>query len=160
MVGMRTPTVSRRRFLGSIGATAIGSGAPAAMAVTSQPAPPLPAGSFTDIGGVRVGHFTDMRRPTGCTVILFDKPATAGADYDGSAPAESLGVMLQPVSPLDHIHGIVFAGGGPMGLGVTAGVVRFLEEHNVGYDWGVPNVRVPIVVGAVLDDLAIGCSSR
>jgi len=156
MVGMRTPTVSRRRFLGSIGATAIGSGAPAAMAVTSQPAPPLPAGSFTDIGGVRVGHFTHVRRPTGCTVILFDKPATAGADYDGSAPAESLGVMLQPVSPLDHIHGIVFAGGGPMGLGVTAGVVRFLEEHNVGYDWGVPNVRVPIVVGAVLDDLAIG----
>ena len=120
-------------------------------------APPLPsAGSFTDIGGVRVGHFTDPRRPTGCTVILFDKPATAGADYDGAAPAESLGVLLQPVSPLDRIHGIVFAGGGPMGLGVSAGVVRFLDEHNIGYDWGVPNVRVPIVVGAAIDDLTLG----
>ena len=114
------------------------------------------AGSLTDIGGLRVGHFTDPRRPTGCTVILFDKPASAGADYDGSAPAESLGVMLQPASPLDHIHAIVFAGGGPMGLGATAGVVRFLEERRVGYDWGVPNVRVPIVVGAAIDDLAIG----
>jgi L-aminopeptidase/D-esterase-like protein len=155
---MRTPhrSVSRRRFLGSIGATAMSSAAPAAAARAAQ-APPLPgAGSFTDIGGVRVGHFTDARRPTGCTVILFDKPATAGADYDGSAPAESLGVLLQPVSPLDRIHSIVFAGSGPMGLGVSAGVVRFLDEHNIGYDWGVPNVRVPIVVGAAIDDLSLG----
>ena len=132
------------------------SAAPAAAALADQQTPLPSAGSFTDIGGVRVGHFTDVRRPTGCTVILFDRPATAGADYDGSAPAESLGVLLQPVSPLDRIHAIVFAGGGPMALGVSAGVVRYLEEHNVGYDWGVPNVRVPIVVGAAIDDLAIG----
>jgi L-aminopeptidase/D-esterase-like protein len=153
---MRRQTVSRRRFLGSIGATAIGSGAPAAIALTGQPAPLPSAGSFTDIGGVRVGHFTDARRPTGCTAILFDKAATAGVDYDGSAPAESLGVMLQPVSPLDRIHAVLFAGGGPMGLGASAGVVRYLDEQHVGYDWGVPNVRVPIVVGAAIDDLAIG----
>lgn len=114
------------------------------------------AGSLTDVAGVRVGHFTDPRRPTGCTVILFDQPATAGADYDGSAPGESLGVLLQPVSPLDRIHGILLTGGGPMALGASAGVVRFLEERRVGYDWGVPNVRVPIVVAAVIDDLAIG----
>jgi L-aminopeptidase/D-esterase-like protein len=43
-----------------------------------------------------------------------------------------------------------------MGLGATAGVVRYLEERQVGYDWGVPNVRIPIVVGAVIDDLALG----
>jgi L-aminopeptidase/D-esterase-like protein len=43
-----------------------------------------------------------------------------------------------------------------MALGATAGVVRYLEEKGVGYDWGVPNVRVPIVLGAVIDDLAIG----
>jgi L-aminopeptidase/D-esterase-like protein len=110
----------------------------------------------TDVAGIRVGHFTDTRRPTGCTVILFDKPATAGADYDGAAPGESLGVMLQPVSPLDQIHALLLTGGGPMALGATAGVVRFLEERGVGYDWGVPNVRVPIVVGAVIDDLSLG----
>ncbi len=122
-----------------------------------QGSPALPrAGSLTDVGGLRVGHFTDSRRPTGCTVILFDSPATAGADYDGSAPGESLGVLLQPVSPLNQIHGILLTGGGPMALGATAGVVRYLEEHKIGYDWGVPNVRIPIVVGAVIDDLAIG----
>src|SRR5262245_37315490 len=149
---MRTTTISRRRFLGGLGATAISS----AVTAAHQPAELPSAGSFTDIGGVRVGHFTDPRRPTGCTVILFDRAATAGADYDGSAPAESLGVVLQPVSPLDRIHAIALAGGGPMGLGVSVGVTRFLDEHNVGYDWGVPNVRVPIVVGAAIDDLALG----
>jgi L-aminopeptidase/D-esterase-like protein len=121
-----------------------------------QSTPLQPAGSLTDVGGLRVGHFTETRRPTGCTAILFDSPATAGADYDGSAPGESLGVLLQPVSPLDRIHGILLVGGGPMALGATSGVVRFLEEQKVGYDWGVPNIRVPIVVGAVIDDLAIG----
>jgi L-aminopeptidase/D-esterase-like protein len=153
---MDTAFVSRRWFLRAMGATAMSSAAPAG-AVGGDQAPALPsAGSLTDIGGVRVGHFTDTRRPTGCTVILFDKPATAGADYDGSAPAESLGVLLQPVSPLEKIHGIVFAGSGPMGLGASTGVVRFLDEHNIGYDWGVPNVRVPIVVGAGIDDLSLG----
>jgi L-aminopeptidase/D-esterase-like protein len=153
MLYMRIPRVSRRHFLNSIGGAAALTAAPPAARGQS----PLPsAGSLTDVGGLRVGHFTDPRRPTGCTAILFDKPATAGADYDGSAPGESLGVMLQPVSPLEQIHGILLTGGGPMALGATAGVVRFLEEQRVGYDWGVPNVRVPIVVGAVIDDLAIG----
>ena len=120
--------------------------------------PPVqaPAGSLTDVPGIRVGHYTDPRRPTGCTVILFDEPATAGADYDGSAPGEMLGVMLQPVSPVDRIHGILLTGGGPMGLGAVAGVVDYLEARGIGYNWGPPNVRVPIVVGAVIDDLSLG----
>ncbi|MBA2353252.1 MAG: P1 family peptidase [Acidobacteria bacterium] len=113
-------------------------------------------GSLTDVSGIRVGHVTHRQRPTGCTVILFDEPATAGADYDGSAPGESMGVMLQPVSPLERIHGLLLTGGGPMGLAAAAGAVRYLETNGVGYDWGVPNVRIPIIVGAVIDDLALG----
>jgi L-aminopeptidase/D-esterase-like protein len=113
-------------------------------------------GSLTDVGGIHVGHATDPRRPTGCTAIVFDEPATAGVDYDGSAPGEMLGVALQPVSPLDRVHGILLTGGGPMGLAAVAGVVSHLEAHGKGYDWGVPNVRIPLVVGAVIDDLALG----
>ena len=152
---MQTLQVSRRRFFNSMSSAAALAAAPGIGRV-SQLTPLPPGGSVTDVGGLRVGHYTDQRRPTGCTVILFDQPATAGADYDGSAPGESLGVLLQPVSPLDRIHAILLTGGGPMTLGASAGVVRFLEERKVGYDWGVPNVRVPIVVGAVIDDLAIG----
>ncbi len=156
MPGMRIPHVSRRQFLYGIGGATTLATVPHGVASASQSATLSTAGSLTDVGGLRLGHFTDPRRPTGCTAILFDQPATAGVDYDGSAPGESLGVVLQPVSPLDQIHGILLTGGGPMALGATAGVVRFLEERHVGYDWGVPNVRVPIVVGAVIDDLSIG----
>ncbi len=151
---MRTHTVSRRRFLSSVGsATAIAATGSAAAGQTPRLAS---TGSLTDVTGLRVGHFTDSRRPTGCTAILFDKAPTAGAYYAGSAAAESLGVMLQPVSPVDRIHGILLMGGGAMALGATAGMVRFLEEKRVGFDWGVPNVRIPLVIGAVLDDLALG----
>src|ERR687898_622129 len=85
------------------------------------------AGSLTDVPGIRVGHAVDPRRPTGCTAILFDEPVTAGVDYDGSAPGEMMGVVLQPVSPLERIHGLLLTGGGPMGLEAVAGMVRHLE---------------------------------
>lgn len=114
------------------------------------------SGSITDVEGIRVGHFTDSRRPTGCTALLFDGEVTAGVDYDGSAPGSYLGVMLQPVSPIETIHGLLLTGGGPMGLAAVPGAVQYLEERKIGFDWGIPNIRVPIVVGAVIDDLALG----
>ena len=115
-----------------------------------------PSGSLTDVPGIRVGHFTDPRRPTGCTAILFDSAAAAGIDYDGSAPGESQAVMLQPVSPVERIHALFLTGGGVLALPSSAGVLRFLGERNVGFDWGTPDVRIPIVVSAVIDDLAVG----
>src|ERR687890_276053 len=75
-----------------------------------------PGGSLTDVRGIRVGHFTDPRRPTGCTAILFDSAVAAGVDYNSSAPGESQGVLLQPVSPVDRIHALFLTGGGVMAL--------------------------------------------
>ena len=114
------------------------------------------AGSLTDVPGIKVGHFTDGRRPTGCTAILFDPAASAGVDYNGSAPGESQEVLLQPVSPVERIHALFLAGGGVLALPASGGVLRFLEERNVGFDWGNPGLRIPIVVGAVIDDLSVG----
>ena len=90
-------------------------------------------GSLTDVPGLKVGHFTDARRPTGCTAILFDQPAAAGIDYDGSAPGESQAVLLQPVSPVERIHGIFLTGGGVLALPAAAGVLRFCEERKIGW---------------------------
>jgi L-aminopeptidase/D-esterase-like protein len=137
---------------GGIGLVSFAAGAEARTISESEPG----QGSITDVQGVRVGHYRDSRRPTGCTAILFDNEVSAGVDYDGSAPGEQLGVMLQPASLLEGIHGILLAGGGPMGLAAVPGAVRYLDEHHVGYDWGYGNLRVPIVVGAVIDDLALG----
>lgn len=137
---------------GGIGLFSVATEAESRKVSESKPGP----GSITDVQGIRVGHYTDSRRPTGCTAILFDNEVSAGVDYDGSAPGEQLGVMLQPTSLLEGIHGILLAGGGPMGLASVPGAVKYLDEHHIGYDWGVPNIRVPIVVGAVIDDLPIG----
>ena len=112
-------------------------------------------GSLTDVPGLRVGHWTDTRRPTGCTAILFDPDAAAGVDYDGSAPGETGIAMLQPVSPVETVHGLFLCGGGQFGLAAHAGMIRYLEDQRRGFDWG-GDVRVPIVPGAVIDDLALG----
>jgi len=108
------------------------------------------------VPGIRVGHFTDPRRPTGCTAILFDPDAAAGVDYATSAPGETGVVLLQPSSPVERIHALFLTGGGLFGLPSYAGVTRYLEEHKIGFDWGTPDLRIPIVVGAVIDDLAVG----
>ena len=142
---------TRREF----GHTVAGAVAVARGARGSQ-APAAAAGSLTDVPGLRVGHFTDTRRPTGCTAILFDTAAAAGVDYNGSAPGESQVVMLQPVSPVDRIHALFLTGGGVFALPAAGGVLRFLDERNVGFDWGTPGLRIPIVVSAVIDDLAVG----
>ena len=91
--------------------------------------------------GIRVGHFTDTRRPTGCTAVLFDSAAAAGVDYNGSAPGESQVVMLQPVSPVDRIHGLFLTGGGVLALPASGGVLRYLVERKIGFDWGTPDLR-------------------
>ena len=147
----RMADYTRREFGAALAA---GAALPAALEQTQSSRPS--AGSLTDVPGLTVGHFTDTRRPTGCTAILFESAAAAAVDYNSSAPGESMGVMLQPVSPVNSIHGLFLTGGGPFALPASGGVQRYLEERKVGFDWGAPGLRVPIVVSAVIDDLAVG----
>ncbi|MGH9308926.1 MAG: P1 family peptidase [Vicinamibacterales bacterium] len=141
--------MNRREFGKAIGTAAFAGGLPAGQETGR-------AGSLTDVPGIKVGHFTDSRRPTGCTAILFDSAMAAGVDYDGSAPGEAQAVLLQPVSPVERIHALFLTGGGVMALPAFGGVLRFFEERKVGFDWGTPDLRIPIVVSAVIDDLAVG----
>lgn len=145
---------NRREFAGTFAAGALGLAGLGATDALAQP--PARQGTLTDVPGVSVGHMTDTRRPTGCTAILFDGPAAAAGDYASSAPAESMGVLLQPVSPVEQIHAIFLSGGGMFGIPAAGGVVRYLEDHKVGFDWGTPDLRIPIVVSGAIDDLAVG----
>lgn len=152
---------SRREFAATLAAATAGVRSPSFRVEGStlqsrDPGARNAAGSLTDVPGVKVGHSMEPRRPTGCTAILFDPAAAAGADYGGSAPAESLGVLLQPASPVDRIHALFLTGGGMFGLSAAGGVTRFCEEHKIGFDWGTPDLRIPIVVSAAIDDLALG----
>jgi L-aminopeptidase/D-esterase-like protein len=111
-------------------------------------------GSITDVQGVKVGHFTDSRRPTGCTVLLFEKGATAGVDVRGSAPGTRETDLLNPINTVQQVQAILLAGGSAFGLDAASGVVRYLDEHRLGYRVG--DVVVPIVPAAILYDLEIG----
>jgi L-aminopeptidase/D-esterase-like protein len=146
------PNYTRREF----GQVMTASAATLARGHGESQSPATSAGSLTDVQGIKVGHYNDTRRATGCTVILFDSAAAAGVDYDSSAPGESQGVLLQPVSPVERIHGLFLTGGGVLALPSSAGVLRYCEEHKIGFDWGTPTLRIPIIVGAVIDDLAVG----
>lgn len=115
---------------------------------------PNPKSSITDVAGIKVGHFTDARRPTGCTVILCEEGATGGVDVRGSAPGTRETDLLDPKNLVQQVHAIVLSGGSAFGLDTATGVVRYLEERGIGYDVGV--AKVPIVPAAILFDLGVG----
>ena len=112
---------------------------------------------ITDIPGLRVGHDTNVEAGTGCTVILCDTPAIGGVDVRGGAPATRETDLLHPMHLVEEVHAIVLAGGSAYGLDAASGVMRYLEEQNIGFDVGV--ARVPIVPAAALFDLAFGSPS-
>ena len=111
-------------------------------------------GAITDVPGIAVGHFTDTRRPTGCTVILTPEGAVAGVDVRGSAPGTRETDLLSPLNLVDKVHAVMLAGGSAWGLEAATGAVRWLEEQGVGLDVRVG--RLPIVPSAVLFDILLG----
>ena len=138
--------------------SAMGAQAPAPSSLLADIPGPGTAGSITDVPGIRVGHFTHTRRPTGCTVLLFDDDGAAtGVDYDGSAPGTYQVTLLQPVSFIQEISGIVLSGGSSFGLATVPGAVKYVEEKGLGLKFGIG--LVPILVGAIIYDLGIGDST-
>jgi L-aminopeptidase/D-esterase-like protein len=110
--------------------------------------------AITDIPGLRLGNAQDLDGATGCTVILFEQGAVAGVDVRGGAPGTRETDLLRPENLVERIHGVLLAGGSAFGLDAAAGVMEYLEQRGIGFDVGV--AKVPIVVGAVLFDLACG----
>jgi L-aminopeptidase/D-esterase-like protein len=104
--------------------------------------------------GVSVGHWTDAKGLTGCTVLLIPGGAVAGVDVRGGAPGTINTDGLRPGTVTEHAQGILLTGGSTFGLSATSGVLRYLEERGVGLDFG--SVAVPIVAGAVIFDLLAG----
>jgi len=110
---------------------------------------------LTDVDGLKVGHFTDQRRPTGCTVVLCEKGAVAGVDVRGGAPGTRETDLLNPVNIVQQIYGLVLSGGSSFGLDSASGVMRYLDENKIGYPMG-GEIRVPIVPAAIIYDLEVG----
>src|SRR5947207_9410874 len=107
--------------------------------------------TLTAVDGLRVGHHTLAERPTGCTVILVDGDgASGGVSQRGGAPGTRETDLLHPLNLVDKVNAVVLAGGSAFGLDAATGVVRWLEEHNIGYPTAAG--KVPIVPAAILFD--------
>ena len=113
--------------------------------------------SIAAVAGLVIGHFTDPRRPTGCTVVIARDGAVGGVDVRGAAPGTRETDLLAPTNLVERVHAIVLSGGSAWGLEAATGVVRWLEEQGVGMPVGP--ARLPIVPAAVLFDLLVGDSA-
>jgi len=115
---------------------------------------PARAGAITDVAGIEVGHYSDPRRPTGCTVILAREGAVAGVDVRGAAPGTRETDLLESGNLVQQVHAVMLAGGSAWGLAAAEGAMRWLEERGIGLD--VRFGTLPIVPAAVLFDLPMG----
>lgn len=116
---------------------------------------PLPyPGAITDVAGIEVGHDSDTRRPTGCTVVLARAGAVGGVDVRGAAPGTRETDLLTPGNLVQQVHAVLLAGGSAWGLDAAGGVMRWLEQQGIGLDTG--HGLVPIVPAAVIFDLGVG----
>ena len=128
----------------------------AAATMTANGQAPHPAAKgITQVTGIRVGHFTLPGGLTGCTVVLADGDgAVGGVAQRGGAPGTRETDLLDPTNLVERVNAIVLSGGSAFGLDAAQGVVKYLEEKNVGFktNAGV----VPIVPSAILFDLGFG----
>lgn len=107
-----------------------------------------------DIPGFKIGHWTNEKDLTGCSVLLFDQPALAACDVRGAAPGSRELALLAPGRAVQHTDAILFTGGSAFGLAAADGVAQWLREHGRGFP--TPVIPVPIVPAAVIFDLGTG----
>ncbi|UCE17807.1 MAG: P1 family peptidase, partial [Gemmatimonadota bacterium] len=92
----------------------------------------MTSSSIIDVSGIKIGHATHEKALTGCTVILCDNGAVAGVDVRGSAPGTRETDCLDPIHHVQQVHAVLLTGGSAFGLAAADGVMRFLEERNIG----------------------------
>ncbi len=104
--------------------------------------------------GFRVGHWTAPGGTTGCTVILPPPGNVCSYDMRGSSPGSRELASLDLERQRTEIHALLFTGGSAFGLAAADGVMRWCEEHGVGFR--TPIATIPIVPAAVIFDVSAG----
>ncbi|NIQ40298.1 MAG: peptidase S58 family protein [Proteobacteria bacterium] len=109
---------------------------------------------ITAIDGVMVGHASDMKCVTGCTVVRFEKKTIGGGFIPGMASGTRGTDLFRSIHLRDEVHAYFLCGGSAFGLDATGGVMKYLEEQGVGFD--VQVTKIPRVPSAVIFDLPLG----
>lgn len=109
---------------------------------------------ITDVSGLKVGNASDEALKSGVTVLLGDKPFTAGVHVMGGAPGTRETDLLAPDKLVQEVDALVLSGGSAFGLDAASGVADGLVKMGRGFQVGP--ARIPIVPGAILFDLLNG----
>jgi len=117
---------------------------------------PGPYDAITDVPGIEVGHHTDLQNATGCTVVLARAGATPGMFQPGGAPGTLDTDLAVAENAIQEVHSVLLTGGSTIGLNAAEGVRRYLKESGVGLPLMPELEPLPLVMGAVVFDLAIG----
>lgn len=110
----------------------------------------------TEMKGLKIGNAQNEEAMTGVTVLLFDHGATIGVDVSGGGPASRETLLASPLTADNPVHAIVLSGGSAFGLAASDGVMKYLEEHGIGFPTGF--AKVPLVCQSCIYDLGIGKS--
>ena len=110
--------------------------------------------AITDVPGIKVGHASDFKALTGCTVILCEEGAIGAVDIRGTAAGTRQIDPLTYLHLVDKIQAILLAGGSAFGLDAAGGVMAYLEERRKGFD--VVKTKIPHVPTAVIFDFGMG----
>mgnify|MGYP000043469998 CR=1 FL=1 len=107
--------------------------------------------SISNFPDIKVGNYTDSQAGTGCSVVLFDEPLAGSVSVMGGGPGSRELALLNPTTGMDQINAVLLTGGSAFGLSAADGVMKFLEEKNIGFDTDI--AKIPIVPSAVIYDL-------
>ncbi len=113
--------------------------------------------SITEIENFSIGHSTDDEAKTGVSVLYFKNGAQVGCDISGGGPASREIHLTDTLTADNPINAVVLSGGSAYGLEASCGVMKCLEENNIGYDTGF--AKVPLVCQSCIYDLGYGKSN-
>lgn len=109
---------------------------------------------ITDIENIKIGNAENKEAATGCTVIICERGAAVGLDVRGGGPASRESELTKPFASAEMMHAVLLSGGSAFGLDASGGVMKYLEERNIGFDVGI--TKVPLVCQSCIFDLRIG----
>ncbi len=111
---------------------------------------------LNEIENIKIGAAQDFENGTGCSVIICENGMAAGIDVRGGGPASRETQLLSPVAAAEKIHAVLLSGGSAFGLDAAGGVMKYLEEKNIGFDTGI--AKVPLVCQSCIFDLGVANS--
>lgn len=109
--------------------------------------------SIFDFENLYFGNFDDETNGTGVSVITSKEAFGCGVDIRGGGPASREVQLLNPMSAAEKINAVVLSGGSAFGLDCAGGVMKYLEEKDIGFDTGV--AKVPLVCTSCIFDLQV-----